>query len=277
MIHKGNNAYVAWGEAILRRLDASTDLGSVVETWRERFRAVQSELSARNGDVGAAFASRHAHVSVVADASVAADDALEALLVLLPAAGLGDRKHPLRDVSALSPSDVHHLPPTRHAEELAKIVKAVRAKAKKTKNKPLDAAVDALDARRLELSNASLATGGPTDAYHAAVHRRDEELLVWQTTLAKLKRRVETHFEDTPARVTEIFAAPDAEGANLTEAPTARADATLSKAEKKAARAAAAAAKAAVKAAAKAKKQADKAAAKAKTDAKRAKRAKKKK
>lgn len=257
------DANIAWGTAILRRLDAATDLGSVVGKWRDTFRAAHDALVAREEAVVEAFSARHAHGQSVGEIAADLDVAFEKLLAQLPAAGLTDRKKPLGALSTLSPSEIAHLGSVHRAEVVAKIVDAVRAKIAKAsgaKDEALAAALDRVSTSAAALAKSAVASGAPADAYHQAVHRRDEVFLAWQTALGRLRRRVETHFEDAPARAAEIFAPPDgAEAAAAASAASRKAKADK-RAEDQAARAAAKAAAKAARAAVKAKKQADKAA-----------------
>jgi hypothetical protein len=260
-MRKTISANIAWGSAILRRLDAATGLGAVVEKWRDTFRAAHDALVAREDAVVEAFDARHAHGASVGEVAADLDGAFERLLAQLPAAGLADRRRPLGDLSPLTPSEIAHLGNVHRAEAVAVVVTNVRAKIAKgvgAKNKDLVAAVDALSSAATALLGSVTASGAPADAYHQAVHRRDEELQTWQTTLSRLRRRVETHFEDTPARAAEIFAAPDGAEAEAAATAVSRKSKADKRAEEKAERAAAKAAAKAARAAVKAEKQAAK-------------------
>lgn len=257
---KALNAYVVWGDAIVRRLDALKKPGDVLVTWREKLRAVQDQLRAGNDFADQAWAARHAVITEVADDEAKLEAALESLADALPGEGIGTRANPFAGISEYTVARLHELGHLHLADEATSIADKVRTKvAKKGKAR---AAIGEIDTYVKAVRAAQAKVGTVEDAFHEAVRSRDAVLIAWHGVVAKLRRRVDVHFEDDAKSAKAIFA-PPASG-DLHEAPP---NAKAAKANAKALKAADKAAAKAGKAAEKQSKAAAKAALKASREA----------
>jgi hypothetical protein len=261
-MQKALNAYVAWGDAILVRLAALESPGAVVTTWRDKLSAVQEQLRAGNDFADQAWKARHDVITEVADAEAQVEGGLEALADALPGEGVGTRKNPFAGLTEVPMSRLHALGHLHLAEEATGIANGVRAKVAK-KGKASDA-IATIDANVKAIRAGVAKIEGVENAFHHAVRSRDTVLIEWHGILAKLRRRVEVHFEDQPKEARAIFAPPsvvvlqepapntkDAKAEKKAEAAAAKAAAKAAKAAAKEAAAATKAARKAAKAAAK--------------------------
>jgi hypothetical protein len=194
----------AWGEAILERLD-ETYVPPELTRHVRAFKAAHAGLSSATKRATIARERRDAAFAAVGRADGSLERAVLALGKRMAAAGMGPVKDPFAGRSPLRPAQVVALEPARAAAEALRVV----ARLKHAKPPvPVKKAMAACTEAARGIAAASARVDAAQKDYARALDARDALLSKWTTTLARLRRRAEVVWTESPENVARVFAAP---------------------------------------------------------------------
>ncbi len=192
----------AWGEVILERLDETyvpLELTRHVRT----FKAAHAGLVATTRRATVARERRDTAFAAVGRADGSLERAVLTLGKRMAAAGLGPEKDPFAGRSPLRPAQIVALEPTRAAAETVRVLARL-------KNEKVPASVKKAMSACAEAARGIAAASARVDAaqkeYARALDARDALLSKWTTALARLRRRAEQVWSDTPENLARVFA-----------------------------------------------------------------------
>jgi len=202
--HATITGHRAYGDAVVARARAADfpkDLRGAVRD----FAAVHARFETSSVTAENARAARDAALHAVALADAALDARVLVLADTMVAARLGTRIKPFAAFSKHSPSALTDL---AYADEVREVL-ALVAKLSSTKDRSVAAARRECEKAAAVVKKALGELTAPQSAYTKALGARDELLLGWTKALKKLERRAAVTFEDHPAALRALLAAPD--------------------------------------------------------------------
>ena len=192
----------AWGEAILDRLD-DTYVPPELTKHVRAFKAAQAGLVSATRRATAERERRDAALLAVGRADGALERAVLGLGKKLRAVGLGEPNNPFAGRSSQSPAKLVLLEPPRAARETARVLAKLRGvKAPSAVKKAMAACAEA--SRAVEAACARVETA--QKSYARALDARDALLHKWTTALARLRRRADQVWSESPDVLALIFA-----------------------------------------------------------------------
>jgi hypothetical protein len=194
----------AWGEVILERLD-ETYVPPELTRHVRAFKAAHAALVATTKRAVVARERRDAAFAAVGRADGSLERAVLTLGKRVAAAGLGPDKDPFAGRSPLRPLQIVALEPARAAAEALRVVARLKGeKAPPPVKKAMAACTEA--ARGIAAAGARVTAA--QKEYARALDARDALLSKWTTALARLRRRAEQVWSETPQNLARVFASP---------------------------------------------------------------------
>lgn len=190
------------GEVVLERL-AEMNVPASLTSHVTAFKSAHTAFEKAAVVAEAAKKKRDEALTLIGNADTELDATIDPLADRMIGAGLGTRRSAFGDASPHSPTKLKALPYQKEVDAVRDLVSNVRAK------KPPASVKECLDASSKASDEAIKALSGPQAAYDRARGARDQLLVAWSRTFAKLRINAKAAWHEEPETFASIFAPPE--------------------------------------------------------------------